>query len=478
MNIISDNALRNKSETSFKILFFVYLMLGTCNLTYGTPIVSVMMYVTFSFGGVIILWRLLYIKKFIKSYGLIWVLLLLVSYAFSTVTNMQYFNKQSIVVFVLWCFYFLILFLNDPERKRETSEKELHLIFGMYLAYVTLLVVISCGMFITGYGMSYRDLNNNNYEVVSGFFFGRLWGAFQDPNLGSVMCCISVVISGYFMWFFKKKIVTVLLSLDIAVMVFYIALSDSRNGMVTAGCVLGFTLFFYLFRKYHDEHGKKAVLKKTVSMLAVAVVAFAGAALPKVVQKGYNAFIVSQEGNKNTEDPTDTDTKLNQFVVNRGYDIKENVSNNRFAIWETGINIALDKPLTGVSFNGLLPYAKANYPDSYMVSNGLWEFNTLDNDYLNVFVSQGLPGILIVLILAVTCVVKIFKNIWTVDKKYFPAVLVCTVTVCSLVISAIFQGTMFYQQTPNTALFWLLLGSLCLMLSADDGCKVQLKEEI
>lgn len=316
MNIISDYTLRNKSETSFKILFFVYLMLGTCNLTYGKPIVSVVMYVTFLFGGVILLWRLLSVKRFIKSYGLIWVLLLLASYALSTVINIRYFDKQSIVVFVLWCFYFLILFLNDPERKRETVEKELRIIFGMYLAYVTLLVIISCGMLIIGYGMSYRDPNNNNYEVVSGFFFGRLWGAFQDPNLGSVMCCISVAISGYFMWFFKKKVITGLLALDIVIMVFYIALSDSRNGMVTAGCVLGFALFFYLFRKYHDEHGKKAVFKKAVSILAVAVVALAGAALPKVIQKGYNAFVVSQEEDKSTENPTDT--KLNQYVVNRG----------------------------------------------------------------------------------------------------------------------------------------------------------------
>lgn len=35
MNIISDNALRNKLEILFKILFFVYLMLETGNLIFG-----------------------------------------------------------------------------------------------------------------------------------------------------------------------------------------------------------------------------------------------------------------------------------------------------------------------------------------------------------------------------------------------------------------------------------------------------------
>lgn len=452
--IIKNDAVRSKVETVFKVLLFIYLSLGTCNLTYRTPIISVFVYPTFLLGAVCLLWRLVLFKKFVKSPHLLWPVLLLVFYAFSAVMNLQYLNKQLILVFALWCFYFLILFINDPDKTQDDFQKEIKLFFVIYLIYVTVLVAISIIMMLSGYGLAYRDPNNNNYEVVKGFFYGRLWGAFQDPNLGSVMCNIAIVISVFFIWKLKKKIVTVLLCLDIVAMIFYIAVSDSRNGLVTSGCICGFSAFFCLFRKYG---GEKSLLKKSVCLLAAVLCAAVGIVIPKTVKNGYNKTIMLVYSEKGAHGSDETQN-YNSVLIERGYDIKDNVSNNRFAIWETGIKVAVDNLATGTTFEGLLPYVKENYPNSYMVSNGLWEFNTLDNDYLNIFASLGLPGIATVVILMVISVICLFKNIFTVAKEYYPVMLVCAVTVCMLAVSALFQGTMFYQQTPNTAMFWMFLG--------------------
>ena len=101
MKFIENHTVRIKFEAVFKVLLLIYLFLGTCNLTYGTPIISLVMYPTFLLGGLLVLWRLLLAKRFIKSTGLPWLVLMLVSYAFSALINFSYFGKNSIVVFIL-----------------------------------------------------------------------------------------------------------------------------------------------------------------------------------------------------------------------------------------------------------------------------------------------------------------------------------------------------------------------------------------
>ena len=69
------------------------------------------------------------------------------------------------------------------------------------------------------------------------------------------------------------------------------------------------------------------------------------------------------------------------------------------------------------------------------------------------------------IVLVGMCAVRLLKNIWHCDGETFPLALVCSVIVVSLAVSALFQGTMFYQQTPNTVIFWLLLGMAMQLLS-------------
>lgn len=457
MNVLQNHNLRIKTELVFKLLFLFYAMLGACNLTYSTKIISFFLYPTVLLGGLLILWRLILAKRFLKTPELPWLLALLASNLFSVLTNLRFLDrdgiKSSIITLILWSFYFLLLFMQDPERSRDSIQREFRIFAAIQLIYTTLLILISLWMLITGYSMSYKDPGNHNYEVASGFFSGRLWGAFQDPNFGAALSCVSIVIAVYFIWYFRKKLLTVLLSVDIVLMVFYLALSDSRNGMVCTGGIAGAALFFWLFRKY----GKAELLKKAACLALVIVSMLGGICLPELVQKGYNAIILAQSD-------TTEETPGSSLVIERPYDLVEDVSNRRLDIWKSGAEIALSRPLTGVSFAGMVPYAKEYMPDTYIVSNGIWDFNTLDNEILNIFAAQGFPGLILVLILAFTCLWRIITRIWKVEQHDFPVVYVCTIIVVVLAVSALFQGTMFYQHTPNANIFWAFLGYLIYLL--------------
>lgn len=448
VKFIENRNLRLKAELLFKLLLMTYTMLGVCNLTYGSQVIRAVMYPTFLLGGLLILWRLVLAKHFMRQPELYLLVVLLLSFVFSAAANFKYVNSAEAATFVLWCFYFLLLFARDSQSSFSEIQKEINIFSVFYLVYVTVLVLISYYMLFTGYSHSYRDPDNGKYEVASGIFTGRLWGAFQDPNLGSVMCCIAIAVSVYIMYSKKKAVLNVLLTINSVLMFFYIVLSDSRNGMVTLGCVLGAAVFFVGLKRYAGVKKPGVNFKRALCVVLAAVGFLAGFMLPKYAQKAYNTVA----------------SDMGMLVVERDYDVSDDVSNRRLDVWKSGVEIALSRPVTGVSFVGLVPYAKDNMPDTYIVNNDLWEFNTLDNDYLNVFAAQGLIGIITVLALMALSVIKIFRNIWKSSDKAFPLICLSAVSVCSLAISALFQGTMFYQQTPNTFMFWLMLGSILCVL--------------
>ena len=77
-------------------------------------------------------------------------------------------------------------------------------------------------------------------------------------------------------------------------------------------------------------------------------------------------------------------------LINRGYSMEGDISNRRLAIWRSGLELGLTRPVTGISFPAVVAYAKEHLPDTYIISNDLWEFNTFDSEPVNIFVSQGI----------------------------------------------------------------------------------------
>ena len=87
MRLIKNNAIRMKIESIFNVLFLIYLFLGVSNPTYGTHLISFVMYPTFILGGSLVIWRLVLSKRFIRTIGLPWLVLILLSYVFSSLIN-------------------------------------------------------------------------------------------------------------------------------------------------------------------------------------------------------------------------------------------------------------------------------------------------------------------------------------------------------------------------------------------------------
>ncbi len=488
--------IQEGAELVFKLWFYLYVILSTCNLTYGTHIVSWCMWPMLVLGAVLVLARFIRIKDYIRM-PLLWILILMfASYLFTMATNLQYESHKGLVTMVFWLFYFGLLY---PVRTGDDTgrvKKEFTLMAVVHIGYALLMTLTSLGMMAVGYSSSYIDTNNGNYEVVSGFCYGRLWGTFQDPNLGAIVCCTAIALSIYFLMQTSRKWLKALLSLFILLFVVYIGFSDSRNGLLSLGIGMTAFVFFQLF--YKERSWKKQWLHLAAA-LAVGIVCFLA---PQGIKYSYNAVVsqAQQKEQQKTQEETvkkekeaavekdavqkdtaekNTDTTKKAAVtptpkpkkpaekVERNYSMEGDISNRRFDIWKSAVEVALSRPITGTSFSGIVPYAKENLPETYIVNNDHWDYSTMDNEVLNVFVSQGFPGLIILIVLVVCAVKFVFSRIWKLGQKDFwraSVLLLCIVMLC---VSAMFQATMFYQNSPDANMFWMFLGYLVFMLNKE-----------
>lgn len=437
------------AEKVFFVLLFVYTALGACNLTYGKPVITYVMYPTYILGGCLICARLLRVGRYRTMPLLLCAVLMWASYVFSGVMNLSYVTKKSFVYLILWSFYFFLVYTRPGDEPQEELLRDFRRASALFAAWTAALAAISFYMLATGYGWAYRDPNNNDYEVASGFFAGRLWGAFQDPIIGSNMCCAVIAMCVY--WFRRHKngwLRAGLVLLALA-MLFYIAMSDSRNGMLCLGVVCAVYVLFWWFGRERERRGALAVLG-----LALAAAALVCAVLiPKAVQTGYNG-LAALDGLR---------------PVDRGYDVSGDLgsfSNRRLDEWGSAVELGLSRPLTGVSFTGVVPYALEHLPETYIVNNDYWITNTLESEVFNIFAAQGFPGVLILLAWFALAVRMFFRDIRLVPRRLLPELALMTALVCEFIVSALFQGLMFYQQNPDTILFWLCFGDLLYLLAA------------
>lgn len=470
------------AELVFKLWFYLYVILSTCNLTYGTHIVSWCMWPMLVLGAVLVLARFIRIRDYIRM-PLLWILILMfVSYLFTMATNLQYESHKGVVTMVLWLFYFGLLY---PVRTGDDTgrvKKEFTIIAVVHIGYALIMTLISLGMMAVGYSTSYIDTNNGNYEVVSGFCYGRLWGAFQDPNLGAIVCCTAIALSIYFIMQTFRKWLKAFLGLSIVLFVVYIGFSDSRNGLLSLG--IGMTAFAF-FQLFYKERSWKRQWLHLIVALAVGIVCFL---VPQGIKYSYNA-VVSQAQQEEQEEAAKkkkeqiaekkTDTTPKAAVtptpkpkkpaekVERNYSMEGDISNRRFDIWKSAVEVALSRPITGTSFSGIVPYAKENLPETYIVNNDHWDYSTMDNEVLNVFVSQGFPGLIILIVLVICAVKFVFSRIWKLGKKEFRRASVLLLCIVMLCVSAMFQATMFYQNSPDANMFWMFLGYLVFMLNKE-----------
>lgn len=442
-------------ENLFAVVLMIYAVLSCNGLTFGKPIIKPFMWGAFLLSAVILLYRVFNIREYFKLPETVLALLMVGSIGISTLLNRNYSFKNNVIFCIYWIFYFFILFTSGKSRKADSCKKTLRIAAITFIIYTFLSVTASFILYFAGVSKTIK-VSGGNTAYYLGFKWGRLWGVFLNPNHGAISCAITILLLIYAFTRYKKLWIRILSGLDIALCLMYIVFSDSRSGTVVISAGVATYLFSTLLKTFKNKNFGIKLLSFAASV-CLAVACFAGIRQLRVPVNMTINYFNSQFDKSDSEADKDTD------IIDRGYDLSEDISNRRFDVWKSGIDVfthASEHRIFGLSYCGFTQYTQENFPDAYIVNNEHAVMITLDNDLLNILISNGIFGILSALAFIAYILVFVIKKYGSVktENKYFISLNLSILF--SLACAAMFSSVMFYHFSPNAVLFWLVLGQL------------------
>ena len=215
--------------------------LQACSVTFGKPIISIVLWPTIFLSSILLLIRLFYFRLYGLSKNMLLLTAFCISYILSMLNTIQYGWYDNLRT-LIWCaFLFFLVYCYNPKNTYFTKEKQ-YITLSIY--YVVINAVLSFLSFYTMYtGKSqifYQEIGPIYYI---GFHWGRLYGIYWDANIGAVMSCIGILLSIGLFKIKKSKLIRILLIINIFLQIFYITFSDSRTGHLCL-CIGSITWIF------------------------------------------------------------------------------------------------------------------------------------------------------------------------------------------------------------------------------------------
>ena len=189
----------------------------------------------------------------------------------------------------------------------------------------------------------------------------------------------------------------------------------------------------------------------------------------KLLKKGYN-FTLEKVIEAKMQDPDASidDSNLVLITGRDEADTESDVSNRRFSLWKSGIEIWRTSPIFGVSQRNITSYGKDVLPNTYLVNNDLSDFDSTHNMFIDVLVSQGIVGILLIVAFFVSVAVLIIKRFLLIEKNRTNVYLIALISVLVVfACSCMFVLDVLYLNSAATVLFWSALGYLTHSLQKD-----------
>lgn len=462
-------------ETIAKIGILTVGFLEACSVTFGKPIISYVLWPTVILGGFLLFIRLINYKHYWKTKNLWLLFAFCISYLLSAIMNVQYGWYNNIRTLVWTAFLFFLVYCYYDEETFAQSKKQFNILSAYYLIFTAALSIASFVFMITGYAkVFYQDVGPIYYI---GFHWGRLYGAYWDANIGALMGCVSIILSLGLCRNYRNKVLKIVLAVNIILEVFYIAFSDSRTGILCLCVALPLYTFLVLIRK-----------KKSAAILCAVGILLVSYCIPVGIKNCYNAVINvenQEEHVENTESVSGTAAETipsesnvpetDKSGIGRVEEYSGDISNRRFDIWKSAVQLFRASPMWGVSHNNVLQFVEKNIPDSYLITNDHMKFESMHNGFLDILVGQGIIGFGIYIVMAAIFLICIIKN-WKRLLKQSAQMGACWFAIVAAIFTATFVMTeIVYVTSPMSTMFWIALGMMMktIFLNEDKSEKME-----
>lgn len=289
--------------------------------------------------------------------------LLVMKYGFST-------NIKNLVVFFIYFFAIYPIFQNFSREKSR-------ILFNVFFSVITVANTVGVFLSLVQFFMliGYRVLDYKGLLIRQGFVESRLFGILASPNYLSIISLIVII----YLWMrlsALNKIVKTLAISSIVLNFAYIVLSGSRTTYI---CLV-VAAFLYSLIKF--EYSNKAKSFVTVLLtVGLVFVSYNGVKYSSdLYLKAHSAEIqLNKEKGEN-----------NNLTLERTDTSEENISNNRFAIWQSTASFIPKRPLFGYSAGNWYELGKTYDASAYIIK----EHYLTHNGYLELLFYNGLFGFL------------------------------------------------------------------------------------
>lgn len=440
--------------TPFKIIYFILTLLSFNSLTAHTSFLTVLSLVVTALGGIVFIYRVVFLKRFIKTPNLLFLGLFLVSFIVTALINWKYGILGSVKGLAWMGFQYGLLYACDDTKNTNFYKREFHILAGILLVYLSIGSIISHYFMITGQGGS---VSYSSEPVYYGFSWGRLWGIFTEPNNAATAMCIGIFIAFYIFKVCHKIWVKIGCWCLIALYASYILFSDSRTALLCL--VISSALITYLLIINPEKRNRKKATTQIVAIVLALLVGIGCFFGMHFLKKGYNLVQSSITSSQNVV-PEEGKPQKPSLEIGREQDLVNDFSNRRFDIWESGVEVFKTAPIFGVGFRNIVPAAKEKVPDTYIVNNDQGDFASFHNMFIDVLASQGIVGIVIFLSFVILTFIWLIHLFMQKLKKDYIYLVTLFGIIISIGVSAIVSPDVVYVNTQHAFMFWTFLGYL------------------
>ena len=355
--------------------------------------------------------------------------LLVIKYGFST-------NIKNLVVFFI---YFFAIY---PIFQTFTKEKS-RLLFNLFFSVITVANTVGVFISLVQFFMliGYRVFDYKGLLIRQGFVESRLFGILASPNYLSI---ISLIIIIYLVTRFStlNKILKSLAISSILLNFTYIVLSGSRTTYI---CLVATAILYTVFK---FDFNKKA--KSLLGILVTVGLVFLSYNGIKYSSDLY-LRVHSSEIQRNQENGENSNLSLERTDTS-----EENISNNRFAIWQSTASFIPKRPLFGFSAGNWYELGKTYDADAYIIK----EHYLTHNGYLELLFYNGIFGILPIAIFMLSFILLSLKKFKKdkdedrVDNELVSGLLMTVV----ILISNLFLSSTFYGISLLGCILFMITG--------------------
>lgn len=438
-------------EVIFKVCYLLLTLATFITVIYASPIQPLLVKASLVLGMVLILIRVVKIRKYAKMPCVILMVLFCVSFLLTTVMNRQYGITEN-GKWVIWTgIQFFALYVCDVERSEEKYRREFRILSHILIVCSLIAALASIVQLVQVYSQ-YITTADGEF-IVTGYTWGRLWGVYTDPNYGAVISVISITLSLLF-FLQKKGLIRIAYIVSIILNFVYFVYSDSRTGEIAIVVSVGLFLILWFSKK---KASAKKIVRFGVPVILVVCIAAAGFGGMQVMKSQYGKYYAAVSAERAKNRPKQ-EVKKDNSTAGRKQDIQQDVSNGRFALWQSAVEVWETSPVYGAGYSTFVPYAQEHTPDTYAVNNDQGNYTSMHNTFFNALAFQGTIGavlfVLIALRILTYVLIPVLKD-QSDGSAELAAMLACTGAV---VVSMMFLLEGIYTNSPGSFVLWTFTG--------------------